>query len=295
MHISHTVATAEALFRVFISNVPRTHIYPVLKPTQWHLNPLFSHTTLRHYSPRHRYHEQDEEEAGEQKSQKPKGPYVRQKKTFGPQDTRRYNERIQSEYVRLIEKDGSFTTRKLKSLLSEIDRRTETIMQASPNDDTEGFPIVRILPSREAHDRDKSREKANRHNPSSASKQIELTWLIGPNDLDNMMSQLKGFLEDGKRVEIGIGRNKRKGQAKRTFTIEQARSVLNGVRERIGNIEGAAEYKEMEQGKGAAVLFVESKAMKAEAERKRKEVEKEKEEVRKRKLDEKERRRGGVG
>ena len=117
--------------------------------------------------------------------------------------------------------------------------------------------------------------------------------MIGPNDLDNMMNQLKGFLEDGKRVEIGIGRNKRKGQAKRQFTIEQARAVLNGVRERIGKIEGAAEYKEMEQGKGAAVLFVESKAMRAEADRRRRETEREKEEARKRRLEEKERRRLG--
>ena len=109
------------------------------------------------------------------------------------------------------------------------------------------------------------------------------------------MSQLKGFLEDGKRVEIGIGRNKRKGQAKRKFTIEQAKSVLIGVRERIGKIEGATEYKQMEQGKGAAVLFVESKVLKAEAEKKRIEVEKEKEEARRRKLEEKVKRRGGGG
>ena len=293
MHSNHATSTAEALFRVFVSNVPYRIYFRRMHTTQWRPRSLLFRPTIRQYSPRAQYNDPRKDEADDEDRQNAIHPRPRRKKIYGPADTRRYNERIQSEYVRVLDDtDGTHRVRALKSVLAEIDRKTQCVMQTSPNDSDE-LPVVRIMSSREARDKDKSREKSSRHNPSSASKQIELTWMIGPNDLDNMMNQLKGFLEDGKRVEIGIGRNKRKGQAKRQFTIEQARAVLNGVRERIGKIEGAAEYKEMEQGKGAAVLFVESKAMRAEADRRRRETEREKEEARKRRLEEKERRRLG--
>jgi hypothetical protein len=67
----------------------------------------------------------------------------------------------------------------------------------------------------------------------SVPKQIELNWAIGPNDLEHKMTQLKGFIEDGKKVEIVLARKKRQRQA----TPEEGMEVLKKVRARADSQE----------------------------------------------------------
>lgn len=95
---------------------------------------------------------------------------------------------------------------------------------------------------RQRRDRERA-QKEQKKSSKSVSKQIELNWAIGPNDLEHKLTQLKGFIEDGKKVEVILASKKRQRQA----TLEEGRAVLRKVREKLAEAD-ATETQAMQGG-----------------------------------------------
>jgi translation initiation factor IF-3 len=87
------------------------------------------------------------------------------------------------------------------------------------------------------------------------SKELELSWGIGENDLGTKVRQLSGFLNKGNKVEVAIGRKK----GGRQVSKEDAEGLLKTLRRMIGDIE-ARETRAQEGEVGQNVrLFLAAK------------------------------------
>jgi len=105
---------------------------------------------------------------------------------------------------------------------------------------------------------EKARTKGTK-NPGATIKTIELNWAIDGNDLGHRLNRVKEFLGRGNKVEVVLAA-KRKG---RKATLEEAQSLLQKIKEAIGEVEGARETRAME-GKilQQATIYAEGRAPK---------------------------------
>lgn len=153
---------------------------------------------------------------------------------------------IQARYVRIPTPDGGLSPAEpLRSALSRVRQGIEHLVQISRVDDN-GTAICRIMTVSELLRQRRDRERAQKEQKKSSksvSKQIELNWAIGPNDLEHKLTQLKGFIEDGKKVEVILASKKRQRQA----TLEEGRAVLRKVREKLAEAD-ATETQGMQGG-----------------------------------------------
>ena len=115
--------------------------------------------------------------------------------------------------------------------------------------------ICKIISKEQLREQERAKSKPTK-NPAHIVKTLELNWAIDRNDLSHRLNKMVQFLEKGNRVEVMLA-TKRKG---RRATIEEAESVLELVREKVGQVEGAKEWKAM-QGRvlTPSVLFFEGK------------------------------------
>jgi translation initiation factor IF-3 len=156
---------------------------------------------------------------------------------------------IMAQYVRIPNPGGGLSPpESLRSAMSRVRRGTEHLVQISRVDE-DGMAICRIMTIADLvkQKRDKARVQKE-HKKSlkqSAPKQIELNWAIGPNDLEHKLTQLKGFIEDGKKVEVVLANKKRQRQA----TPEEGREVLKKVKAKLAEADG----REINQMQGGVV------------------------------------------
>jgi translation initiation factor IF-3 len=95
------------------------------------------------------------------------------------------------------------------------------------------------------------------------AKQIELNWAIAEGDLKHRLDAMQVFLEKGRRVEVLLA-PKRKG---RRATQQEATDILEKVRRRIRDLEGAKEWKSMSgEVMATATLYFEMKGAKPSTE-----------------------------
>jgi translation initiation factor IF-3 len=154
---------------------------------------------------------------------------------------------IMAQYVRIPTPDGGLSpVESLRSALSRLRRDTEHLVQISKLDD-EGVVICRIMTAPELLKQKRDKERALKEQKKTfkqlVAKQIELNWGISSNDLQHKLTQLKGFIQDGKRVEIVLASKRRQRQA----TPEEGREVLRKVREKLAEAHGR-ETKAMQGG-----------------------------------------------
>ena len=154
---------------------------------------------------------------------------------------------ITAQYIRMPAPEGGLTpAESLRSALSRVKEGTEHLVQISKVDD-DGMAICRVMTISDllTQKRDKERvQKEHRKSLKQAMpKQIELNWAIGPNDLEHKLTQLKSFIEDGKKVEVVLASKKKQRQA----TLEEGREVLRKVRKKLAEAD-AREIKPMEGG-----------------------------------------------
>lgn len=247
IHLEHTtmrhsrnlVTTAEALQRVFLSFVdfssnlrhPRLRSQPV---TNFH-----QHRSIAIIN----------------------GPAVRTAQSFGPKSVREgplRDEGICSHDIRVVNPDGSIRDPEpLHQVLDAIDRKKYFVVQVSPSESL-GYPVCKIFDKLEFRETERAKSKPVR-NAQATTKQLELGWAIGSNDLEHRMKKMKQFLEEGRRVEVVVAA-KKKG---RRTSIEEAEAVLKKIRSTIDQIEGAKEWREVLGTVGASVtLYIEGKAKK---------------------------------
>lgn len=98
---------------------------------------------------------------------------------------------------------------------------------------------------KQKRDKERVQKEHKKSLKQSAPKQIELNWAIGPNDLEHKLTQLKGFIEDGKKVEVVLANKKRQRQA----TPEEGREVLKKVKAKLAEADG----REINQMQGGVV------------------------------------------
>lgn len=102
------------------------------------------------------------------------------------------------------------------------------------------------------------------------TKQLEVGWAIDEHDLKTRMRQLKAFLEEGRRVEMVLGKRRRGWMGKRSVPQEEMKGLLEKIRSYMGEVAGAKEWKKMEgEMGGEAMLFLEGP--KVEKKKKKKE------------------------
>lgn len=184
---------------------------------------------------------------------------LRKAEQYGPQSRKQgppQNENIRAFEVQVVDEDNSLKPPvPLFDVLDTLDRKLYTLVQVSPPE-SDGIPVCKIYNREALRQAERARIKPPK-DPISLTKQLELNWAIDPNDLRHRLNKMQEFLEQGRRVEVILAA-KRKG---RKATEEEAQSLLQRLRDRAKELDGAKEWKDM-QGKvlGQASLFFEGKA-----------------------------------
>lgn len=180
-------------------------------------------------------------------------------KTYQKKDTTRHaltdhyvlNNAIPSPVVNLVAEDGTFTPNvRTADAIRSMNYVTHYLMQVSagkvdefgepdPND----IPTARIISKmalREKHQKTlETARKLAKSQGSASVKNLELNWAIAGGDLGHRLEKLKGFLREGKKVEVMFGPKRRGKKA----TEQQAEGVLKAVRDAVGECKGANEAK----------------------------------------------------
>lgn len=93
---------------------------------------------------------------------------------------------------------------------------------------------------------------------------MELNWAIAGGDLRHRLEKMKGFLREGRKVEVLFG-PKRKG---RKATDAECQTVLKAVRDAVGGCKGSSEAKEPEGTVGGVLTMVfQGRAIEKEADK----------------------------
>ncbi|EKG20495.1 Translation initiation factor 3 [Macrophomina phaseolina MS6] len=166
-----------------------------------------------------------------------------------------YDEKICSELINLVDSEGVFHPGvPLISTLQTFDRASHHLVQVdvSPEDSEHPYPICKVVDK--ATLREQERQMAKTKTKKSAeelTKRIELNWAISANDLNHWLKRLKEFLEEGRRVEVIVGPRRRGRKA----TTEEARAVLDRVKEAVEEVKGAKERIPAQGQFGGIMIF----------------------------------------
>jgi translation initiation factor IF-3 len=148
--------------------------------------------------------------------------------------------------VQMVQGDGKLgPVQRLMSILHNINRGEEHLVQVSPPDERRPTAVVRIFKRadliKQKLERKKAIQKQQKSVKDRAPKQMELNWAIGSHDLDIKLGQLENFLEKGKTVEIILAAKRKQRKA----TPEEGEEVLKKIRERLIKVD-AREVKRMD-------------------------------------------------
>lgn len=159
------------------------------------------------------------------------------------------DDEIKAWSISLVGEDGKLQDpRPTLDVLDSIDRKRDSLVVVVPGEP--GVPPICKIMNKEAM-RAAEKAKLKGARGGVTEKTIELNWAIDGNDLSHRLVKLKGFLGKGFRVEVVLGA-KRKG---RKATVEEAETLIQRVKEAVGEVEGAKESKPMD-GKLLGVLMM---------------------------------------
>ena len=145
------------------------------------------------------------------------------------------DEKIQAFKVHIVQADGKLGEPViLQDALEgrkkdEKGRCLERLRQVRKPDAKIIWPICKYYNIKEEREKELAQKKASRLNRTAKtqSKQIELSWTIGDNDLGHRMEAMKGFLTKGKRVEVVVGSARKRGwRKKRLENAQMAQSLV---------------------------------------------------------------------
>lgn len=180
--------------------------------------------------------------------------------------TQKWNEEITARILQLVDPD----TQKLSEpvtrydVLRDLDQRTHRLVQLTPDDpgNRHFVPVCKIVSKKEAYEHDKKKKSAQKEVKQAAAKErsvktLELNWAIDGNDLAHRLEKVRGFLEEGRRVEVVLASKKRGRKA----TLAECEGLLEKIRGVADGVGGAKVLKGFE-GKmgGFATLVYQGKA-----------------------------------
>lgn len=268
MHSPHLTSTAEALRRVFAPNLNPQLTRPYLRSLQSAQLPI----SQRRYA-RFEGNVKGHRSQGEIRPQKDTGP-IR-------------DEAIRAQEIQIVNPDKSLQPpRRLRDTLASIDRRTCSLIQVGEkihpqygNDPGSGageadarprIPICKVVDKGSFRLAEAAKHKTKK-GITAQTKELELNWTISQNDMNHRLDRLKEFLDKGRRVEVVFGKRRRGWMQRREVTDEEAKAILQQIREAAGTVEGAKEWKTMEgQVRGPLIMFFEAKRDRPEVEAKKK-------------------------
>lgn len=126
------------------------------------------------------------------------------------------------------------------------------------------IPVCKIISKRNFRLAEATKHKPKK-NAATSSKELEVHWTMAPNDLKHKLERLKEFLDQGRRVEVVIGKKRKGWKDKKEASDEAANHILKQIRDCVAEVEGAREWKEMDgQLRGGLVMFFEAKREKPE-------------------------------
>ncbi|KAI4196535.1 MAG: hypothetical protein LQ348_002281 [Seirophora lacunosa] len=175
--------------------------------------------------------------------------------------------------------------RRLRDALASIDRSLYYLVQVGEkihpryadlpgpqdggSDSRPRVPVCKIV-SKASFRQAKAEKSRPRKDFAATVKEVEINWSISQNDLNHRLKRLREFLEQGRRVEVALGKRKKKGWMRRKdVTDEQADGILKQIRLAVEEVDGAREWKEMEgQVKSTLVMHFEAKKERPEVKKK---------------------------
>ncbi|KAL9095347.1 MAG: hypothetical protein Q9165_002218 [Trypethelium subeluteriae] len=160
-----------------------------------------------------------------------------------------YNEKIQSQYIHLVDPDGKLGSAiTLFDALHGFNRGTHDLVQVSQTLAAESgasrsnppTPICKVISKDELRASERAKAKPKK-SPDQSLKELEINWAIDRHDLQHRLKRLGEFLDQGRRVEILLARKKSGRQA----TKEEVEDLVNSLREKCREA-GGKEWKPME-------------------------------------------------
>ncbi|KAL8939867.1 MAG: hypothetical protein Q9216_003118 [Gyalolechia sp. 2 TL-2023] len=259
-HSSHLLSTAEALQRVFLPS----------------LIPCLRNTFTRNV-PRHRLPTVPRRHATFPLNVKSKIP-AQPQNTGPPRDEAIGSQQTQ---IQLVDADGSLLPpRSLRDTLASIDRQLDFLVHVGDKvhpryvnepgpeegqpDTRPKIPVCKIISKGNFRLAEATKHKSKK-NAAASTKELEVHWTMAPNDLNHRLEKLKEFLDQGRRVEVVFGKKRKGWKDKKEISEEAANRILKQIRDRVAEVEGVREWKEMDgQLRGELVMFFEAKREKQE-------------------------------
>ncbi|KAF2127022.1 hypothetical protein P153DRAFT_377929 [Dothidotthia symphoricarpi CBS 119687] len=235
---THISSTSRALYRVFIAPNLRTNTPIPLQflpafaaPTASSSHSLVSRTTVRTKT------------------------YTKDTRRHALSDHYILDAAITSPLINFVDEAGKFyPSVPLTEALTSFNKITHHLVQMAPgnvdgygrpaSNDPADLPTCRVISKislREQfqHKLETLRRQEKGQPAGPAHKNLELNWAIAGGDLKHRLEKMKGFLRDGRKVEIMLGPKKRGKQANE----QEANAVLNAVREAVEECKGASVVK----------------------------------------------------
>lgn len=158
------------------------------------------------------------------------------------------NEEIfaKGDIIHLIDRENRYHKRVyLEDVLADLDRSVEKLLLVKGNKgaDDDGRPVCRIFTLQHLNDKKRRTEgrSAEVAKGEKSAKELEITWTIGPADLELKTRQMVRFLEEGRKLDITIARKIRRKAPEKT--VEEMNSLIEHVRRTVKGVKGAREYK----------------------------------------------------
>lgn len=98
----------------------------------------------------------------------------------------------------------------------------------------------------------KEAKKLSARTSEMGMKTVELNWAIDKNDLGHRIEKMRGFLAEGRRVEVVLASKKRGRKA----SLEECQGVLEKLRECADAVDGAREVQKLEGKVGGFATMV---------------------------------------
>ncbi|KAF2161020.1 hypothetical protein M409DRAFT_70091 [Zasmidium cellare ATCC 36951] len=146
-------------------------------------------------------------------------------------------------------------------VLNSIDTKTHRLVQLEPDEpgNRNFMPVCKIVDKKESYDAEKRKAKAAKtakklsaRSSEMGMKTVELNWAIDANDLGHRVEKMKGFLTEGRRVEVVLASKKRGRKA----SLEECEGVLGRLRAAVESVEGAREVEGLKGKVGGFATMV---------------------------------------
>lgn len=121
-----------------------------------------------------------------------------------------------------------------------------------PREDRNHYPTCKIFTLEELAGIRKRKAQSVAENAKKirkidvGSKELELSWAIGENDLMHRMKRAREFLAEGRRLDVTLKRKK----GTRDVTERECRRLVDAIEGELGQVQGAKERKDPEGDPG---------------------------------------------